>query len=91
MYKKAVIIDGYVDEPASFGVPPYIGTYPRYIAGILKKFNINYDYYTIDLLRENIDYWKQLSSYDLVIVVSGMTVPGKYVGGSPIDLNEIQK
>ncbi len=29
------IVDGYVDEPAHFGVPPYISTYPRYTAGAL--------------------------------------------------------
>jgi len=29
------IVDGYVDEPAHFGVPPYISTYPRYAAGAL--------------------------------------------------------
>jgi len=91
MYKNAIIIDGYVDEPASFGVPPYIGTYPRYIAGILKKNNISYKYYTIDNLRANQEAWQNISEYDLVIVVSGMTVPGKYIGGAPIDLNEIQK
>ncbi len=34
---KAAIIDCYTDEPAGLGVPPYIGTYPRYIAGALKK------------------------------------------------------
>lgn len=91
MHKKAVIIDGYVDEPASFGVPPYIGTYPRYIAGILKSFSIEYDYYTIDQLRDSFDLWKNISSFDLIIIVAGMTVPGKYVGGSPITLNEVQK
>ncbi len=91
MFKKGVIIDGYVDEPASFGVPPYIGTYPRYIAGILKKFEIDYDYFTIDQIRENINVWKQLADYDLMIVISGMTVPGKYVGGTPATLAEIQK
>ena len=30
-----VLVDGYVDEPAHFGVPPYISTYPRYTAGAL--------------------------------------------------------
>jgi radical SAM superfamily enzyme with C-terminal helix-hairpin-helix motif len=29
------IVDGYVDEPAHFGVPPYVSTYPRYVAGAL--------------------------------------------------------
>lgn len=29
------ILDCYTDEPAGLGVPPYLGTYPRYIAGFL--------------------------------------------------------
>jgi radical SAM superfamily enzyme with C-terminal helix-hairpin-helix motif len=28
-----LLIDGYEDEPAAFGVPPYIGFHCRYIAG----------------------------------------------------------
>ena len=91
MFKSAVIIDGYVDEPASFGVPPYLGTYPRYISGILKNFDIDHDYFTIDQLRGDIEKWKSLEKYELFIVISGMTVPGKYVGGTPATLNEIQK
>ncbi|MFT4312121.1 MAG: hypothetical protein ACMXYF_02730 [Candidatus Woesearchaeota archaeon] len=31
------IIDCYTDEPSGFGVPPYMGVYPRYLAGFLKK------------------------------------------------------
>ena len=41
------ILDCYTDEPAGLGVPPYLGTYPRYIAGYYKKVN----YITIDDLR----------------------------------------
>jgi len=42
------ILDCYTDEAAGLGVPPYLGTYPRYIAGNLKgKVN----YITIDDLR----------------------------------------
>jgi len=44
------IIDCYTDEPSGLGVPPYLGTYPRYIAGALK----NSYYLTIDDLR----FWK---------------------------------
>jgi len=45
------ILDCYTDEAAGLGVPPYIGTYPRYIAGeqILQGNNVNY--ITIDDLR----------------------------------------
>jgi len=46
-----IIIDCYTDEPAGLGVPPYIGTYPRYIAGWLKHSNEEYYYLTIDDLR----------------------------------------
>ena len=42
------ILDCYTDEPAGLGVPPYLGTYPRYIAGSLKQRPM---YITIDDLR----------------------------------------
>ena len=32
---SVTIVDGYVHEPAHFGVPPYLSTYPRYTAGAL--------------------------------------------------------
>jgi len=46
-----VIIDGYVDEPAVLGVPPYVSTYVRYVAGafFLKGYDVRY--YTIDQVR----------------------------------------
>ena len=46
------ILDCYTDEAAGLGVPPYLGTYPRYIAGSLKG---NVNYITIDDLR----LWKK--------------------------------
>ncbi|MFA4701635.1 radical SAM protein [Pyrococcus kukulkanii] len=47
------IIDGYTDEPAGLGVPPYIGLYPRYAYGAIKKArrDANVFYLTIDDLR----------------------------------------
>ena len=42
------ILDCYTDEPAGLGVPPYLGVYPRYIAGSLDKIP---NYITIDDLR----------------------------------------
>ncbi len=35
-----VIIDCYTDEPAGLGVPPYLGTYPRYLYGYLKSMSV---------------------------------------------------
>ena len=49
---KYTILDCYTDEPAGLGVPPYLGTYPRYIAGYL---NEDAAYLTIDDLR----LWKK--------------------------------
>ena len=54
MSKKAanrVIIDGYTDEPAGLGVPPFLGVYPRYAAG---HYRADVTYLAIDDLR----YWR---------------------------------
>jgi radical SAM superfamily enzyme with C-terminal helix-hairpin-helix motif len=45
------IIDCYTDEPAGLGVPPYLGTYPRYIAGAVAESGHNLAYLTIDDIR----------------------------------------
>ncbi|GAG09900.1 unnamed protein product, partial [marine sediment metagenome] len=45
------ILDCYTDEPAGLGVPPYLGVYPRYIAGFLGDCY----YLTIDDVR----LWKR--------------------------------
>ncbi|MBP1908670.1 radical SAM protein [Methanolobus bombayensis] len=91
---KAIIIDGYVDEPACFGVPPYISPYIRYIAGALRENGFqeeNIHYFTIDDLRKDLDYAPRLiRRADITIVLSGMTVPGKYLRSTPINLGEIQ-
>tara|TARA_Y100000310_G_C20675553_1_gene812833 strand:- start:1346 stop:2857 length:1512 start_codon:yes stop_codon:yes gene_type:complete len=41
------IIDAYTDEASGLGVPPYLGTHVRYVAGVLDNPN----YLTIDDLR----------------------------------------
>ncbi|AEH50999.1 radical SAM protein [Pseudothermotoga thermarum] len=87
---KAVIVDGYIDEPAALGVPPYISHYVRYAAGVLINLGFFVDYFTIDQIRRD-DLWKMLSQYDVVFVIGGVTVPGRYVGGTPITLKEIEK
>ncbi|MFH1408588.1 MAG: radical SAM protein [Nanoarchaeota archaeon] len=43
------ILDAYSDEPSGLGVPPYLGTYPRYLYGELASQKPNY--LTIDDLR----------------------------------------
>ena len=53
MTSETVIIDGYVDEPACLGVPPYISPYIRTVAGVLKEHGLSPEYITIDQLRKD--------------------------------------
>ncbi|WP_336329032.1 MULTISPECIES: radical SAM protein [unclassified Haloarcula] len=88
------IVDGYVDEPAHFGVPPYISTYPRYAAGALVDAGVPREqitYHTIDELREDNAVWRDIEAADLMVYVGGMTVPGKYVGGTPAEPDEVRE
>ncbi len=81
---KVVILDGYVDEPSNFGVPPYISPYPRYLAGAVQDASHEWAYVTIDQVRAG----RRLTG-DLLAVISGPIVPGKYLRGLPISEKEI--
>jgi radical SAM superfamily enzyme with C-terminal helix-hairpin-helix motif len=48
---RYTILDCYTDEPAGLGVPPYLGVYPRYIAGKLMDEGHEVSYLTIDDVR----------------------------------------
>ncbi|HOJ87635.1 MAG TPA: radical SAM protein [Pseudothermotoga sp.] len=86
---RALILDGYIDEPAAFGVPPYISHYVRYAAGILAMKNYQVTYYTIDQVRTE-KLWDELPHFDLILVIGGITVPGNYVGGQPMSHDELE-
>jgi len=89
---RALIVDFYVDEPACFGVPPYISPYIRYVAGALVKGGLRekeIDYITVDRLRE-IDFQPE-KDYEFIITIAGATVPGKYLGGRIGTVAEIYK
>ncbi len=93
LINKIIILDGYTDEPSGLGVPPYINIYPRLIAGSiwLVKPDTIIRYWTIDMVRKNFEgFMKETSSSDLVVVIAGAEVPGKYVGGKPITYQEIE-
>jgi radical SAM superfamily enzyme with C-terminal helix-hairpin-helix motif len=85
---RTVILDGYVDEPACLGVPPYMAPYPRYVAGALPGEVL---YYTIDQLRNEPSILDTMSRSDLVVCIAGVTVPGKYLGGTPATLDELER
>jgi len=91
---SVTVVDGYVDEPAHFGVPPYISTYPRYTAGALVDAGVPEErvtYHTIDELRDDRRKWADVADADLMVYVGGMTVPGKYVGGTPAEPDEVRE
>ena len=52
---RYTILDCYTDEASGLGVPPYLGTYPRYIYGKLKAEGHDVTYITIDDVR----LWKK--------------------------------
>lgn len=90
-----LVLDGYEDEPAAFGVPPYVGFHIRYVCGVLERQQCPYTYMTVDqwrvLQRESPERLGQLLSQALgVVCVAGAVVPGKYLRGTPISLNETQ-
>jgi radical SAM superfamily enzyme with C-terminal helix-hairpin-helix motif len=91
MSGTAFILDGYVDEPACLGVPPYISPYIRTVAGALLEHHFTVRYLTIDQLRKEPLRTADLNKADLLVMIAGVTVPGKYLGGTPVTLTEIQQ
>ncbi|MFN4217369.1 MAG: radical SAM protein [Brevinematales bacterium] len=84
---RFLLIDGYVDEPTALGVPPYISPYVRYVAGAILSVGEHILFYrTIDQLRDT-ENWPEA---DVVVLISGNPVPGKYLGGAPITNEEVK-
>jgi len=80
-----LVLDGYEDEPAAFGVPPYVGFHVRYVCGVLEERGIDYDYITIDQWRLGLRPAEEL---DGIVLIAGAVVPGKYLRGAPISHRE---
>ena len=90
-----LVLDGYEDEPAAFGVPPYVGFHVRYVCGVLEQASLPYVYVTVDQWRRwqrnEADRLERLLANVLgVVCVAGAVVPGKYLRGTPISLKETQ-
>ena len=81
---RVVILDGYVDEPSNLGVPPFISPYPRYLAGAVRDAGHEFEYLTIDQVRGG-----ARPHGEILAVISGPIVPGKYLRGMPMSQKEI--
>lgn len=93
---KWLVLDGYEDEPAAFGVPPYVGFHIRYLCGVLEDAKIDYRYMTIDQWRSFVEQkgeagvQKLMSQIEGFACIAGAVVPGRYLRGAPISLKEMQ-
>ncbi len=91
-------------------MPPYLGTYPRYIFGKLVSDGYSPSYLTIDDLRAvgrkekrslltdiytynttGKDAERILGKTDVLIVICGVHVPGKYLSAVPGSLSEVSR
>ena len=90
-----LVLDGYEDEPAAFGVPPYVGFHVRYVCGVMETSGLNYEYMTVDRYRQALKTEPESIAGRLntclgVVCIAGAVVPGKYLRGTPISLRETQ-
>jgi radical SAM superfamily enzyme with C-terminal helix-hairpin-helix motif len=91
---RYLILDGYVDEPASLGVPPYISPQVRSLAGGLVNGGADpgeVGYLTVDQWRgiRGRGDWNVDPKLEFIIAIKGCVVPGKYLRGTPISSREI--
>ena len=81
-----LLIDGYIDDPAALGVPPYISPAVRSIAGAAIDAGADkVCYMTIDSIRKG----AKIPNATVSVVLSGNTVPGKYLRTMPMSLKEL--
>jgi radical SAM superfamily enzyme with C-terminal helix-hairpin-helix motif len=80
-----LLIDGYIDDPAALGVPPYISPMIRAVAGAAVDAGASVEYVSVDMLRKG----RKVPDADVSVVLSGNTVPGKYLRSMPMSLKEL--
>ncbi len=81
-----LIIDGYVDEPACLGVPPYMSPQTRAAVGAAREAGAEVTYLTIEQLRKG----AALPRADVSLLIAGSAVPGKYLRAMPASGREIE-
>lgn len=92
---RHLLIDGYVDEPAALGVPPFLSPQVRSLAGGLVSAGVEEDgigYMTIDQWRDlkgsREGEAPDLNGLDSLVLIAGCVVPGKYLRGTPVSPRE---
>lgn len=84
---RAVIVDGFVDEPACLGVPPFLSPQVRAAAGAAMDAGAAVRYITIEQLRKG----AAVPEADVSLVIAGTAVPGKYLRAMPASGREIRE
>lgn len=84
---SVLVVDGYIDDPAALGVPPYISPMVRSIAGAALDAGADrVDYLTMDMIRKGAG----IPDASVSVVLSGNTVPGKYLRTMPMSGKELE-
>lgn len=83
---KVLIIDGYIDEPASLGVPPYSSPHVRAAAGAARDAGAEAVLMNIDQLRKG----DAIPEADITVILAGCAVPGRYLRAMPASGREIE-
>lgn len=84
---SVLVVDGYIDDPAALGVPPYISPMVRSIAGAALDAGADrVEYLTIDMIRRGV----RIPDASVSVVLSGNTVPGKYLRTMPMSSKELE-
>ena len=82
-----VLVDGYIDEPASLGVPPYSSPQIRAVYGAARDAGADVTLLSIDDVRRG----AQVPPCDVLVILSGCAVPGRYLRGMPASEREISE
>ncbi len=84
---SVLLVDGYIDDPAALGVPPYISPMIRSIAGAAIDAGADrVDYLSADMIRRG----EKVPDASVSVVLSGNTVPGKYLRTMPMSSRELE-
>ncbi|MFP4546269.1 MAG: radical SAM protein, partial [Methanomassiliicoccales archaeon] len=76
---RILLFDGYIDEPASLGVRPFVHPLVRAAYGAAVDAGAEVVYHTVDQLRSGMS----LPPADLCLALGGCSVPGRYLRSLP--------